>query len=588
MARAPAVLVGSALLLSLLIIASGGPASPLWPAVVIWSIVAARHSGARAAIAGVAGMAIVVLLVEFVAGTPDGRGYVLLGVSIAAAIFATRTMSPMARPARPAIRTASASENASEEEDDAPLEREMGRLLATFRSRAGAERVVLWQLDADGSRLVPTGSDGPRPPTWVETRGDPLGWALTEGIAMQLHRTPAWALPGTRIWVCPVGESAATRRLLTAELPQESDEQRAEEAAAEVAGRLTLIGRLAAERRRGAQERRATEALNRALRTLPQHRTPQALAMALLESARDLAAASGAALADWNEEEGQGTVTLVAGDDGGPRIGSRFGDNQSDAALAAKAGTTLERENGRVAASLIAPGEAWQQAPRAAAFVPLRSGTRVIAIITVWNVDREPLSEAGIAMLSTLAPHAALQMEAAAEYGRMRDRAELDPLTGLRNRRSFDQEMAAETTRFERHGRPLALLVIDIDHFKAVNDTHGHQTGDRVLLEVARTIQAGIRDVDLAARFGGEEFVVLLPETSLNAAIEVAERIRIAVARLDATHLGLDGPIHISIGVASAPESVRAPAELFAAADASLYQAKADGRNQVRAKALRG
>lgn len=156
-----------------------------------------------------------------------------------------------------------------------------------------------------------------------------------------------------------------------------------------------------------------------------------------------------------------------------------------------------------------------------------------------------------------------------------------DPLTGLSNRRHFLDLVERELQRANRHERPLCLLIVDLDHFKAINDRHGHIAGDRVLEEVGATLQSLTRDEAIAARIGGEEFAIALPEHTLAAATAVAEQLRGAIAALD---LGLpDGPagITVSIGVAAWLARMHRVGDLLAAADEALYRAKESGRNRV-------
>lgn len=164
-------------------------------------------------------------------------------------------------------------------------------------------------------------------------------------------------------------------------------------------------------------------------------------------------------------------------------------------------------------------------------------------------------------------------------------RAARDPLTGVANRRSFDEALAREWERALRAAAPLSLLLVDIDHFKRHNDQYGHQAGDECLKQVAAVLAAQARrQGDLIARYGGEEFAVLLPETGAEAAAAVAERLRAAVAAIVLPYKpsGSGHAVTVSVGVAAVvPEAVRRPAELIAASDQALYTAKAVGRNQV-------
>lgn len=154
----------------------------------------------------------------------------------------------------------------------------------------------------------------------------------------------------------------------------------------------------------------------------------------------------------------------------------------------------------------------------------------------------------------------------------------LDYLSGLANRRRFERQLEREVARTVRYGHPLSLLLIDIDKFKKVNDNHGHETGDEAIRRLAKTLQAGIRGIDLAARIGGEEFAVILAETSLAGGVEVAERLRLAIR---AVPIPQAGRITASFGVAECPFCAQTARDLLACADAALYEAKRQGRDCV-------
>ncbi|MBV2208500.1 MAG: diguanylate cyclase [Thermomonas sp.] len=167
----------------------------------------------------------------------------------------------------------------------------------------------------------------------------------------------------------------------------------------------------------------------------------------------------------------------------------------------------------------------------------------------------------------------------------LRKMAYLDGLTGISNRRHFDETLATEWRRGQRNGLPISLLMLDIDHFKAYNDLYGHQRGDECLQSVARALQDGLaRAQDMAARYGGEEFVCLLPECDLDGATHVAQHLLQTVQALGIEHKGspVAGVVTVSIGVASVTPSEHSSAEtLLARADELLYRAKQTGRNRV-------
>jgi diguanylate cyclase (GGDEF)-like protein len=235
----------------------------------------------------------------------------------------------------------------------------------------------------------------------------------------------------------------------------------------------------------------------------------------------------------------------------------------------------------------------WRQAPRAfpsrftVVILLLHAGVLLLRFFSAWM----PLEEEGLltpTRVQSLYVGSNALMLLALGMGLIllagdRLRAEFehiashDPLTQVLTRRVFMDACTQELARCRRHGRSMALLLLDIDHFKAINDTHGHQTGDQVLVDFSRRIAGLLRRPDLLARFGGEEFVLLLPETSQEEAVAVAERI---LARVAEPGEGLP-PITVSIGVATnRPDEAEIDA-LLARADRALYKAKDEGRNRV-------
>ena len=164
--------------------------------------------------------------------------------------------------------------------------------------------------------------------------------------------------------------------------------------------------------------------------------------------------------------------------------------------------------------------------------------------------------------------------------------ARLDGLTGLYNRRTFDDVLEREWRRLARTGEPLSVIMIDVDHFKTYNDSYGHGAGDACLQRVADAARSSLqRPADVLARYGGEEFVALLPETKLEGALAVADAIRTAVAALDIPHASSTtaGQVTLSLGTAcTVPQPDGDAAKLLAIADQQLYAAKAEGRNRSK------
>jgi diguanylate cyclase (GGDEF)-like protein len=167
------------------------------------------------------------------------------------------------------------------------------------------------------------------------------------------------------------------------------------------------------------------------------------------------------------------------------------------------------------------------------------------------------------------------------DFRRVASQAATDSLTGLANRWTFDEELALEWRRAERVGDPLALILLDIDDFKSINDGYGHQAGDEILRRVGQVLAASVRHVDLAARYGGEEFGVIVPETDLEGAVELAERLRVA---LEAEEVELQDGTRLSVTAsfgAAVKGDLPGGENLVAAADEALYEAKRAGKNRV-------
>lgn len=174
------------------------------------------------------------------------------------------------------------------------------------------------------------------------------------------------------------------------------------------------------------------------------------------------------------------------------------------------------------------------------------------------------------------------QNELRRECARLRELSEIDELTGLYNRRFFKRHLDREVRRFQRYGHVLSLALIDVDHFKDVNDSHGHAVGDEALCHVSKTALSTLRESDLIARVGGDEFAVLMPDTPTSGGVRAAERLISAIASAPLTTGDETLMISLSIGVAGIEErSTADPVSFFKAADAALYRAKEGGRARI-------
>jgi two-component system, cell cycle response regulator len=216
--------------------------------------------------------------------------------------------------------------------------------------------------------------------------------------------------------------------------------------------------------------------------------------------------------------------------------------------------------------------------------VPLVAQGRVLGVLSVYERETgEPFTLEDATVLADFAVQAAVAVENVQLHEEAERLSLTDAVTGSWNYRYFERRLEQELERSRRFGRLFALLLLDIDHFKLVNDRHGHQVGDEVLVEMTRRITAIVRDIDTFARYGGEEFVLILPETNLVGGIAVAEKLRGAVAAAPfAAPPGGDGVrLTVSLGVACYPEHATSTSELLRAADTAMYEAKRRGRNRV-------
>ncbi len=223
--------------------------------------------------------------------------------------------------------------------------------------------------------------------------------------------------------------------------------------------------------------------------------------------------------------------------------------------------------------------------PHSIALLPLIRGGIMIGSLNLGSLNRDKFNVSDATdFLQHLASVIAVCIESMASRERLKHLGLKDPLTGINNRRFFDQRLLEEVSRSLRNHSPLCALFIDVDHFKAINDQYGHKLGDIVLQQVSGTIREQLRNSDILARYGGEEFAALLPADT-RTAVEIAERIRICIAQQQTPAADSDEVIQVSvsIGVATLPEAgtdqARMASDLIHHADKALYYAKEKGRN---------
>ncbi len=214
--------------------------------------------------------------------------------------------------------------------------------------------------------------------------------------------------------------------------------------------------------------------------------------------------------------------------------------------------------------------------------VPVVTDESVIALMRLTRSREKPFSTDELRFLEAVANQTALALERVKLIAFLENLSITDALTGIANRRHFEWRLSEEVERARRYKYPLSALLLDLDHFKQVNDNYGHQIGDTVLQQVAQRLKNSLRRTDFLARYGGEEFVVLAPQTPAERAIILGERLRQVIAESPITVADdLQIRITLSVGIAVFPDHAQNESELIGAADAALYKAKQMGRNRV-------
>ncbi len=244
-------------------------------------------------------------------------------------------------------------------------------------------------------------------------------------------------------------------------------------------------------------------------------------------------------------------------------------------------GAVLQDANstGKLLKRVAIDSEIWFEGAKSEVCLPLVSFGRPLGVLLCASTQRGGFKENDIQALESVADILATAVQNASHLENVRELAYRDGLTGIFNRRQFESKIREELARTGRYGGNLSVLMIDIDHFKLINDEFGHLLGDEVLKQVANIFGRHLRKVDITCRYGGEEFAIILPATRLPSAHAVAEKLRRAVETYEFP--GVPRPVTISIGVAEFPTHGEERDELVSAADAALYQAKQGGRNRV-------
>ena len=265
-------------------------------------------------------------------------------------------------------------------------------------------------------------------------------------------------------------------------------------------------------------------------------------------------------------------------------LDSTYGDQQLESlagalgGLANAIGAKLFFENPRLSGPVAcAKGKLDGNEDCRSSFEMIVDGRLPLKVLIQWATSR---SDADVARAREIVESLASALERIEQNARLQMEVETDPLTGVGNRRMGSRMLARALNRATRAGEPLVVLLLDLDKFKSVNDTLGHDAGDAVLVSFSKALAATVRNYDVVARWGGEEFLVIAPDTDIAGAQALANRILLATPEYCAAALPPDRRQTVSIGIAVFPESADFPDGLVRAADKAMYQAKAAGRNQ--------
>lgn len=460
----------------------------------------------------------------------------------------------------------------------------MSQLLADFRDVGAAEEAIFWRWSEARDALAPAAwsTATPRPAHFdVQQWGPLVQWAAenesvqTAGANEVVHVGAACVRRRGQL----IGVLSMTHR---EGLGLQRDALR--EWLPRLASQLASYVELVDYRRRYQRHMRQSQALLDAVQRLQGDRSGEGLARALCETALDVSGARGAVLIRWDADGDTGELHFAT-EGTGLRSPSPL-EGSSVVAEACRSGRLHVLEDARGAAS----GQALYGAsrvirePGSVAIVPISKDGRTLGALVLEADEPGTFTQEEARPLTVLGAVVAGSLELAWSYAEVDKRARTDPLTGLWNRLHFGEQLQRMLAEADRYEHPVSLVLVDIDHFKRVNDSFGHEAGDAVLRQVAKIIEEGVRTVDICVRYGGEEIAMLLGQTESAKAVEVAERLRARIAATPVRHGGAEIMVTASFGVAAYPETVKVRDQLFPSADKALYIAKHEGRNCVRWK----
>lgn len=467
------------------------------------------------------------------------------------------------------------------------------RYLADIRDALGADDVVLWKhgerdelvtaASASGSASV--GDFHTTPP--AESLAH---WALQQGMPASNYDTDDAFLVAA-----PVGADgrehgaiavyAADRRAISCE--------RARTYLPRYGKRLAMVLDLLRDGRETRRYRGKSEVLARAAERIQESTDLSTLGRAICQASLEVSGASRAAFVVWSAagstagkggggEDGEGSGRIITVSVGHPMSpGFEIARDSFVGTACRERQRFTIRESYRMSDYPIFGAAEPSRKVSSIAVVPLLRDGKSLGAIAVEGDEESQLTSVEGSLLLLLSSVASVGLESVRQLEEVTARAATDELTGLPNRRMFDERLKQHLAECDRFDQVLSLILCDVDHFKKVNDQHGHSAGDLVLAAIARALTHGIRNIDICARYGGEELAILLPQTPIERAREVAERLRRTIEALRVPIEGGTISVTASFGAACYPMSGGGGESLFQNADRALYAAKSDGRNKV-------
>ncbi|MEO7039897.1 MAG: sensor domain-containing diguanylate cyclase [Gemmatimonadaceae bacterium] len=531
---------------------------------------------------------VVLAIVSVVSGESYGRLVPSAAVGKVAASASTRSVRGLETPARGTRAVPEPRRTlAVDIEPESNVEQEtLSRFLREMRDQVGGDEVVLWRYIRESDELIPVSSaSSPIPKVTFETN-PPLEslvhWAVQQGLPTTNYDTES-----SFFLTAAVGKEGRFHGALGvyAEDRESLSREKAKIFLPRYATRLTTLVDMLSDGKETRRYRGKADRVVVAAQKIQQSQDLTALDAAICESALDVTGGTRCAFVRWNEAEDTAVVesvtplhTIEPGFAVAPdSIIGKFLRNPDRPRMAVR--ETYRKSEGLP----FSPLEASRKIG-SLAIVPLVVDDVLIGAVCVEGDEAAQITSVEAELLSMLAPVASVALKNVEQLQDVTQKSNHDALTGLANRRQFEERLRHHLLEHARHRQPVSLILLDIDMFKTVNDIFGHQGGDEVLKEVARAAERTVREIDLCARYGGEELAILLPQTNLAGASRTAERLREAIANLRVPPPNGGSPITVtaSFGVAAYTESVKAGDLLFPAADMALYQAKSAGRNCVR------